>query len=263
MSYLLDKKLKKRKILYITISIVFLISLFYFRVGLSSRLSNLSHYFFRPLLVFGNNISNGFSNAGSFFSFKKNIISENESLKKELDQINARIINYDSVLDENLKLKEILGRKREDRKMAVATILTKPNRSPYDTLIIDLGKNQEVQESQRVFALGNIPIGKISETYANSSKVILYSNPEEKTEVIVSGKDTFIEAIGRGGGNFEIILPKDFNLENGTDILLPGINSYILGTVVKTISDPRDAFGKVLIASPINIQNLKFVEVEK
>jgi cell shape-determining protein MreC len=263
MSYLLDKKLKRKKNLYIIIGTLALFLLFYFRVGISNSLSYVSHSIFRPFLIFGNNIGKKVSDTRYLLFSKNSLLKENEILKIQINQSESRIANYNSILDENIKLKETLGRKKDSQNMIVSAILSKPNRSPYDVLIIDTGINQGILVNKKVFALGNIPIGRIAETYANSSKVILYSNPEEKTEVIVSGGDTFMQAIGRGGGNFEILLPKDFNLENGTEIVIPGIYPYLLGTVVKTLSDPRDSFGKVLIVSPVNVQNLKFVEIEK
>ena len=69
--------------------------------------------------------------------------------------------------------------------------------------------------------------------------------------------------IGRGGGNFEMILPRDFILEKGTEVVLPVITPYTLGIVQTILSDPRDSFQKALLASPVNIFELKFVEVEK
>ena len=171
--------------------------------------------------------------------------------------------NYNSTLDENLKTKEILGRKDTKANMILAGILSKPNQSPYDTLIIDVGAKDGILFGQRVFALGNIPIGRIAEVDVNSAKVILYSNPGEKTEVVVTGKDTFMQIIGRGGGNFEMVLPRDFVLDKGAEVVSPGITPYTIGIVQTIISDPRDAFQKALLTSPVNIQELKFVEVEK
>jgi cell shape-determining protein MreC len=242
--------------------IAVLVLLFYFRVNIFNGLSYVGHAIFRPVLVLGNNVGQRFSSAKYFFSSKKYLLIENENLKLQMSLSEAKISNYNSLLDENDKLKEILGRKKENRNMLVTAILSKPNRSIYDTLIVDVGINQGIAINQKVFALGNTPIGKISETYANSSKVVLYSNPGEKTEVVVTGRNVFLQMVGRGIGNFEIILPKDFYLDNGTEVVLPGITPHVLGTVVKTISDPRDAFVKALLISPINIQNLKFVEVE-
>ena len=75
-----------------------------------------------------------------------------------------------------------------------------------------------------------------------------------------SGYD--VKATARGGGNFEMTMPKDLTLSKGDQVVLPGLNSYVLGVVQTIISDPRDPFAKALLVSPVNIQELKFVEVE-
>ena len=161
-------------------------------------------------------------------------------------------------------MKEILDRKNNNNTdLILAGILAKPNRSIYDTLLIDAGTNDGILKEKKVFALGNVPIGYIAETYPSSSKVVLYSNPGEKTDVVISGKDIYMQAVGRGGGNFEMILPRDFIITEGEEVDLPGVNPYILGTVQTILSDPRDSFQKALLVSPVNVQQLKFVEVEK
>jgi hypothetical protein len=78
----------------------------------------------------------------------------------------------------------------------------------------------------------------------------------------LSGKDVFLEIVGRGGGNFEMIIPRDFIILKGDEVVLPGIVPYVVGIVETIISDPRDSFTKALLVSPVNIQELKFVEVE-
>jgi len=60
-----------------------------------------------------------------------------------------------------------------------------------------------------------------------------------------------------------MILPRDFVLEKGNEVVLPGITPYVLGIVQSILSDPRDSFQKALLVSPVNIQELKFVEVEQ
>jgi len=263
MNYLLDKKIKKRKIYKITISIVVLFFVFYFWSSIFYGLSSAVHFVFKPVINLGNNIGQKFSDTGAYFYSKKALLLENENLKTQILNSEADRANYATVLDENNKIKEILGRKKETDKMLLAGILSKPSRSLYDTLIVDVGLDQGISIGKKVFALGNVPIGYIAEIYSNSSKVILFSNPGEKTEVVINGKGVFMEAVGRGGGNFEMILPRDFVLDIGAEVDLPGINPYILGTVQTIISDPRDSFQKALIASPVNIQELKFVEVEE
>jgi len=262
MSYLLDKKIKRNKIFKYTIFVVVLFILIYFKADIFRGLSYVSSIIFRPVLIVGNSIGEKLSNIGAYFHSKNSLLLENKDLKLKLSEQEARMSNYNSVLDENLKIKEILGRQGEKATMVLAGILSKPNQSPYDTLVIDVGTKNGILVGQRVFALGNVPIGRVTEVYPGTSKVILFSNPGEKTEIIISGGDAFMQVVGRGGGNFEMILPRDFILEKGTEVVLPGIIPYIVGTIQTIISDPRDSFQKALLASPVNIQELKFVEVE-
>jgi cell shape-determining protein MreC len=162
-------------------------------------------------------------------------------------------------------------------------------------LLIDAGTTQGIKIGETVFALGDVPIGSISDVYPNSAKVVLFSNPGTTTQVIIpsasSALDTSVtststgstsspqtstgqatkissgnvstQIVGRGGGNFEIVIPKDSVLQEGAQAVLPGINAYVLGIVQKVISDPRNSVTKVLLTSPVNIEELKFVEVQQ
>jgi len=263
MNYLLDKKIKRKKFSKITLVVVIFIILLYFRVGILNGLSSATHFVFKPVLVLGKNIGNGFSNLGVIFSSKKVLLTENENLKSQILASEADRANYTSVVEENTQMKEILGRKTEKMDLILASILSKPNRSPYDTLIIDIGVKDGAYVGQNVFALGNIPIGKIAEIYESTSKVVLFSSPGEKTDVVVVGKDVSMQLIGRGGGNFEMILPRDFVIEKGAEVVLPGLTSHVVGVVQTILSDPRDSYQKALLTSPVNIFQLKSVEVEK
>jgi cell shape-determining protein MreC len=268
MSYLLDKKLKNKKNLKIALSVVVLLILFFFRISIFGGLSSVSQKVFRPVLVAGNSIEEKMKSFGAYFVSKSYLYNQNQKLQAEVDFNNARNANYDSVVADNASLKEILGRNVNVQgsalhKIILAAILAKPNQSLYDILLIDAGASEGIKVGDIVFALGNVPVGRVDIVYDNSSKVVLFSNPGETTEGVVSGKGIFLELIGRGGGNFEIIMPKDFTLQKGDQAVLPGINSYVLAIAQTVISDPRDPFNKMLLTSPVNIQEQKFVEVEQ
>ena len=263
MSYLLDKKIRRSKFLKYALFAALALFLFYFRAGIWNGLSRFSAFVFRPVFVLGNSAGEKMSELGAYFYSKNSLSLENEDLKTRLLAQEAQIANYNSLADENTKLKEILARKPEKADFLLSAVLSKPDKSPYDTLIIDAGSNLGVKLGAKVFALGNIPIGYVAGVYQNTSRVILFSNPGESTEVAVGGKDTFMELLGRGGGNFEMILPRDFTIEAGTEVSLPGINPFVVATVKSIISDPRDAYQKALLISPVNVFELKFVEIEK
>jgi rod shape-determining protein MreC len=270
MSYLLDKKIQRNKYFKIALSVFVLIVLFYFRVSIFEKLSYVVEKVSHPILILGNSVGGKFKNIGLYFVSKNSLISENENLKSQISESQADRANYDSVVAENIKLKEILGRKNEKIPMILAAILSKPNQSVYDTLVVDAGTKQGIKVGDMVFALGDVPIGRVSLVYDNSSKVVLFSNAGEKTQVVIStvtvgqaSKDIFLEIVGRGGGNFEMVLPRDLVLQKGDQVVLPGIHPYVLAITETTISDPRDPFNKVLLSSPVNIQGLKFVEIEQ
>jgi len=263
MNYLLDRKLKKKNPYTYVFFVVLVIVIFYFRTPIFSGLSYVSSAIFRPVLVVGGNIGEKFNGIGGFFSFKNTLIKENEELRNRLAESGAQMSNYNTVLEDNTKLQEILNRKSENISFILSAILAKPNTSLYDTLIIDVGTNSGVGVEDTVFALGDVPIGYVAEVSPSSSKVILFSNPEEKTEVVVGGVDVFAQIVGRGGGNFEMVMPRDFILQKGATVSLPGIAPRVVGVVETIISDPRDSFQKALLVSPVNIFELKFVQVVK
>ena len=261
MSYLLDRKARRKKILKIAAIAAALVLLFFLRAPIYAGLSRVAAFIFRPVLRAGGGVGGGVSGFGAYLSSKSSLWRENENLKQELEDARARMANYDALQSENLALKETLSRAPEE-KLILAAILSKPNLSPYDTLLVDVG-GQLAEVGDIVFAYGDVPIGRVSEVYASSSKVVLFSSPGEKTEVLILGQNIFMPLVGRGGSNFEMTLPRDLTLEIGTEVQLPGLTPHVLASVVTILSDPRDAFQKALLVSPVNIQELKFVEVEQ
>ncbi|MDO8659613.1 MAG: rod shape-determining protein MreC [Candidatus Parcubacteria bacterium] len=266
MSYLLDKKTQRKKIFNSLFICVFLFILFFFRLAIFSGFSYVIHTIFRPVLALGSVVGEKFKSLDSFLISKNSLYLQNQDLQNKLAENNAQNSNYNSLLSENVSLKEILGRNvqgRASHKMILATILSKTNQSLYDVLVIDVGEKDGIKVGNLVFVLGNVPIGRVSFVYDNSSKVTLFSNPGEKMQVVLSSRNTFLEIIGRGGGNFEMIMPTDFTPQKGDEVVLPGINTYVVGVVESIISDPRDSFIKIILSSPVNIQEQKFVQIEK
>ncbi|MDR3519891.1 MAG: rod shape-determining protein MreC [Candidatus Pacebacteria bacterium] len=278
MSYLLDKEIKRKKFSKIALCVIFLVIVFYFRVGIWSGLSKVGAVIFHPVLVLGQKVEEKVQSVGSYFVSKNYLYNQNQKLQTEVSFDDARMANYDSVATDNASLKEILNRKDPKANIVLAAILAKPNQSPYDILLIDAGVAEGVKTGDTVFALGNVPIGNVSDVYQDSAKVILFSNPGETTEAVISASlnadgtvstttpsasNAFVQVVGRGGGNFEMVMPKDFNFQAGGQVVLPGVNSYVLAVFQKVISDPRSSSTKILLTSPVNIQSLKFVEVEQ
>lgn len=179
------------------------------------------------------------------------VAEENKALKLELDILKA----------ENATLKDVLGRDVIESPSILARVTAVPNRTPYDTLLIDAGENQGIKMGDRVLYFNSIALGEIVEVYANSSRVRLYTTPGVVTPAVLSSSSQFVELHGRGGGNFEVELPRDFEISDTETVILPGLHSYTIGTLLRSISDPRDPFKRVVLKSPVSISTLDWVEV--
>ena len=176
MSYLLDKKNKRKKNFQIILGVFLLIILFYFRASVWRGLSYSTEIIFHPVFALSQAIDIRLKDIGSYFVSKNYLYNQNQKLQAEVSFDDARMSNYDSVVADNVSMKEILGRADPKAKLVLSAILAKPNQSPYDTLLIDAGGIAGIKTGDTVFALGNVPVGRVGDVYPNSAKVILFSN---------------------------------------------------------------------------------------
>ncbi len=111
MSYLLDKKIQRKKFFKIALGVVVLIILFFFRTGVWNGFSDVSEIIFHPVLVLGKGIEEKFKDIGSYFVSKSYLYNQNQKLQAEVSFDDARMANYNSLVADDASLKEILSRK--------------------------------------------------------------------------------------------------------------------------------------------------------
>lgn len=258
-----DRKSERRKKrLVIMLCILFVLFILYFS-GFFKFLARGLHFIGVPLWKTENTITSGIVGDESVFLTRSSLQKRNEELKMINEELNNRMMDYSVIKKENDELKELLGRVPKKNDYILGVVLSKPSRSIYDTIIIDIGTNDGVSESMEVFALGNIPIGYVKKAYNNSSTVELYSSPGETLEAQIEGTNASTILTGRGGGNFEMSIPKDLNITTGNTLVLPRISANVVAIVANVVSDGHDPLQKVILRSPINIEELKWIQVKK
>jgi rod shape-determining protein MreC len=203
------------------------------------------------------------SDLGYLVKTKESVYKENESLVQENMNLLNSMVDYQIVKNENDQLKELLGRIPVKSSFVVANILTKPNHSFYDSIIIDVGTNNGIELGNKVYVDSKIPVGEISKIYSDTSLVTLYSNPNQITEGVIDGSNATVELMGRGAGNFEMTIPLDLSSEKGTMVTLPGLSGEIVAVIDGIVSSVNEPVKKVILHSPVNIQSVKWVEVKK
>ena len=250
---------KKRK--YFWIFLLLLVLFFYSHI--LAVLGGVLKFVTYPIWVTKNEITEQLINPASFLVSKKQLLISNRQLKKDILEAEMMLADRNNLLKENIELKEILGRVRAPGDLILATVLVKPNVSVYDSLIVDAGKNLDIKRGNKVFAFGNIVIGEVDKVESKMSKVRLYSSAQTQTNVSVGLYNIPAVAIGRGGGDFEIKLPKELNIEEGDPVTIPNINSFVIGSVVMISTSPTDSFQTLLVKSKINLFELRWVGISK
>lgn len=192
---------------------------------------------------------------------KQSLIKKVVALQSELDAKNASLSSLSTFEKENESLKAELGREGAI-KGTLARVVVPPNRSIYDTIVLDIGEDEKVAVGQEVYAFGSIALGTVSEVLPHSSTVLLYSASNRETSGTVTGSDLTVTLIGRGAGEYEVRMPRDIAFQEGGVISQQSLIVHPLATIQKIVTDPRDPFQRLLAKVPINLQTLKWVEVK-
>lgn len=259
MIYRRDNNQERKKKLFIILTIFFLLFLFTLTpVGSFTR--TLVARFAPSVWGVGGEFIRFNTQIFSVFYLKSSLLEENETLKKEIRDISLKLLDRNLLYEENLLLKERHGRNGPGQTV-VARVLAKPPRSLYDTLVIDVGSGEGVKGGEKVLYGDNIMIGEVVEVFEKTSKVRLFSSSGESINVTIGKHAVPALAVGMGGGNFEIKIPRDTPVSLGDSILAPSLMPHFLGVVEYIESKESDPFERILLKSPISPFEIEIVEI--
>ncbi len=194
---------------------------------------------------------------------RRTLIAENRSFKAETDELKTQLVVKDAELAKWRALASAWGRADSARSGLAALVISQPNHSPYDTLIIDLGRDNATKEIAPGMAVAHddVLLGRVTRVSGQTSQVRLLSSPGEETAVLVGDNRIPALATGRGGGNFIISLPRTVEVKVGDVIAVPTTTPSVLGVVGAVNNDPKNPFQTILFRSPLNIFELPAVTV--
>lgn len=247
------KKRKKSTAIFIVI-ILFVLLFSIFNITFPKSIINTVGY---PVIKVKNFVLSPFSGIGSYFETKNSLIKENEELKDDVARLNVDVLTFGLIGEELKELKENFGLNSEEER-TLANVLVRPPYSPYDTFVIDLGRD-EVFEGSPVY-YNNVRIGIIGSVDKNTSIVKLLSSSGNKFQVRIN-RSIDTEAYGQGGGRFLAILPKDADINVGDVITIPELTPGVFATVQVIESTEGDTFKGVFFNTPVKLSDISFVEV--
>ncbi len=144
-----------------------------------------------------------------------------------------------------------------------AEVLLRPNRLPYDTLLIDAGSAEGVVRGAAVYAHGGAVLGTVERAYERSALVRLVTAPGVWASAYVFGPNIFTETEGMGGGTLRISVPQGVPLTAGDIVMLPAGGSGVYGRIVEVVSQESSPYQYGYVSSPVSLQSLRFVEVAR
>ncbi len=168
-------------------------------------------------------------------SLLKETQKENEILREQLQFSNDICLNEECI---NWKTGQVIGRNSD-------------NYGEY--LIIDLGKKQDMKENLAITISGGTLIGKITEVFDNSSRVMLITNPESAVNSIT--KTTRANGVIRGSyatgvklemiNQNERIFEDDIVITSGLEKEIP--KGLIIGKIYRIEESANEIFKQAKI----------------
>ena len=227
-----------------------------------------------------------FSIGSGSLSSQSQLLSENEALKRQIQELMIQNASTDMVRAENEQIMSAFGRASTSsiaisnvvgstttttgssteimyEKGILGAVLVHPPLIGYDELIIDAGSNEGVTAGAKVYAPGDVLIGTTTDVLGETSKVTLFSSPGQSYSVMIGPNHVPATAIGRGGGQYEARIPQATQIKQGDIISDITLSDSLFGTVTAVISNPAEPYETVLFSSPVNIYQLRWVLIKK
>ncbi len=228
------------------------VTLFYVK----SILSAVAVVITAPFYALTSYIEHSSATVPTFIRDREVLLDEKRALEAQLAGQQGMELTLTQTLKENEELRTLLGATREER--IAAGVVARPPYTPYDTLILDQGSAVGVQEHAPVFLGSGLAVGYVRSTTDESALVTLFSSPGVETSVYIFGPDIFAHAYGVGGGVVRIDIPQGIALTQGDLVILPSLDSGVLGTIDAVESTPTgpEQHAFVTLAAPVAAMRL-------
>lgn len=174
------------------------------------------------------------------------------TLKQELVLSGKKSLTQQQLAEENNRLRLLLGAENELR--LLAAVVGKPGNLPYDLIQIDRGTQTGVLAGAPVFVGRDTVIGVVSAVQSNTSFVTLFTTPNFRASVYLSGANVTAELEGLGGGVARVKVPQGILLRTGDLVHLPGVQPGVYGRIAWVESEPTqpEQFGYITPEVPIS-----------
>lgn len=203
-----------------------------------------------------------------FFAAIGDLKSENERLEKERLRLSAENAGLRDMRKENEELRHELGLlPREEFRLKSAEVIGRDASGFGNFLSIDQGSLRGIAKGMPVIVEKGVLIGKVTDVFPSSARVMLLSNPESLISGVTLDSDAHGIVKGEHGLGllFDMALQTD-TLRQGDTIVTSGLGGDMpKGLLIGTLQEPRLSddrlFQRSSVVSPVSLERLRYVFV--
>ncbi len=226
-----------------------------------------------PVKKFSNTVSGKVKNTLDAVSNSEKYKDENEQLRKQIADLNKRLVQYEDIKSELSDLKKFIGIKEEHpyfKFSSPCTIISRTANDPYGTFVIDKGSNNGISLYDPVVTDEGL-VGIIIETADTYSTVRTILSPdlsvgalcvESRDTGIVEGNINYAES-----GKCKMIYVDKSNKIRKGDLIITSGNSgqfpqgYIIGNVEETGIEESGLNAYAVIKPVVDVKEISSVIV--
>lgn len=205
-----------------------------------------------------------------FFTSIGTLKQENDRLTEENIRLMTDNVRWQSVSKENDELrKELELLPRENFRLESAEVIGRDAAGLGNWLTVDQGSLQGIERGMPVIVYNGVLIGRVTEVFPESSRVMLLTNPES----VVSG--VTVEGAAQGivkgeyglGILFDMVL-QDAALQSSDRLVTSGLGgefpkNLLIGTLQNAHPSADHLYQRASVVSPVEFELLRYVFVIK
>lgn len=256
----------------ITIVILVLIVIFSNREANTSFFENIANKLVMPMQNGLTYLKNKISGNSTFFTDINNLKNENKELKDENSRLEQSLRELENIKTENETLKEYLGltEKYGEYKTVPAYIINKDISNYSKTIVINIGKNDGIEEKMTVIADEGL-VGHVISVTDNTAKVRTIIDTSSSISCLMSTNKDSIVCKGTLDSNSELkamYIPTDANLVQGDSVETSGLGGIYpkgihVGTIKKIVNTKNITDRYALVETAVDFSKLNTVLVIK
>lgn len=211
-----------------------------------------------PVWKAENFVSRSLGTFTGFFKSRHTLETENRVLHEKIKSLELERSFLSARLSQEEVIYDIMGRTVVSGG-TLTTVLSRPPQTPYDLLVVDIGEGEGVYVGDTVSTPEGVLLGTIVEVSSSSSKVRLYSSGGVETAAYLERDNIPVTLVGAGGSNFKIRVSREVSVERGDRVLSSGVLARLIAVVGDINVRPTDSFKEVLVRTPVNMSDIRFV----